>query len=367
MLQLIYLPIFVLRVCSPHTVVLTERNIDTLHAFAFLRTAFYSLPLREELVKFLSLFSIFIVTINVLEKKRQFQRLILTVIFLSLTLSFYGLFRKYTILGAAETQSFSTFGNANHFAGYMIMVVPLAIGYGLSCRNIFAKLIFGFIAAMISASVFLSLSRAGSLSLVLSLLIMCYLLFRQNAGMLKYGVIILAIAVSILLLMLAGPGPFKKTFIFFKEGMLGRWAVARDSLRMIRDFPLFGCGLGNFSYLFPSYQTFATFPVYYKYLHNEYLQMIVETGCIGAFFYFFFIFKMLKDIFSQLATRHDPFVQHIVLGGWCGLVGLLFHSIFEFNFHIPAVALLFWLIAGLIYKCVYTHFSQPAVGHPEDI
>ncbi|MEI8349350.1 MAG: O-antigen ligase family protein [Candidatus Omnitrophota bacterium] len=343
-----------------------EHNALSAKAQEFLRIAFYTLPLKEEAVKFFSIFSVFIIAMNVLEKKRQFQRIVLVIIFWGLLLSFYGLFKKYTVLGAVETQSFSTFGNANHFAGYMIMVVPLAIGYGLSCRNIFVKLIFGFIAAMISASIFLSLSRAGSFSLLLSLMVMCYLLFRQNADMAKYGVIILVVAVSMLLLAVAGPGPLKKTFIFLKEGLLGRWAISRDSLAITRDFPLCGCGLGNFSYIFPIYQTFATFPVYYKYLHNEYLQMIVEIGLIGALFYFFFIFKILKDIFGQITKRHDPFVQNIVLGGWCGLIGVLFHSIFEFNFHIPAVTFLFWLIMGLSYKCAYTRFLHPSSDNEEE-
>lgn len=355
-LQIIPFPVFILKLFSPNTVALIERNVFS-KTQGFLQIAFYTLPLKEELVKFFSVFAVFFITMNILEKKQQFQRIILVIIFLSLALSFYGIFKKYNLIGIEDKiHSFSTFGNGNHFAGYMVMVVPLTIGFGLACRNILVKVIFGFIAAIISASIFLSLSRAGTISLLVSLTTMCYLLFRQNANIEKYGVILLVIVISIFLLVSVGFASLQKVFILIKEGLGGRFVIVRDSFAVVRDFPLFGVGLGNFSYIFPLYQTFATYPTYYKYLHNEYLQMIVECGLFGALSYFLFIFKILKDLLGQLFKRRDPFVQNIVLGGWSGLIGILFHSLFEFNFHIPAVALLFWLMIGLIYKCAYTHF-----------
>jgi O-antigen ligase len=126
---------------------------------------------------------------------------------------------------------------------------------------------------------------------------------------------------------------------------------------MLKDFPLLGVGWGNFRYAFTFYKNVTPFPAYYEHLHNDNLQLVVETGLVGSFLYFLFLFKIFKDIFINLKKRHDPFVKGIVLGGLCGLMGTIFHGFFEYNFHIPAISLLFWFMSGLIYKCVHMHFQ----------
>jgi O-antigen ligase len=54
-------------------------------------------------------------------------------------------------------------------------------------------------------------------------------------------------------------------------------------VRMIWDYFPFGSGLGSFQPLFQSYETSATFS--YQYLnnaHNDYAQILIETGLFGA-------------------------------------------------------------------------------------
>ncbi|MDP2922583.1 MAG: O-antigen ligase family protein [Candidatus Omnitrophota bacterium] len=355
-LQLIPFPNFLLKVISSKTLFLYERYSDYLSPSQTHHLSLYSLPTKEEIAKFIAFFIIFFGVMNVLKKKSQFRRLILMIIFLGLILSLYGVAKKYFILGKETARSFSTFGNRNHYAGYMVMIAPMAIAYALYSQNNFKKIIFGFIGAIISASIFLSLSRAGSLSLVFSLTLMSFLLIREGTIKKTYWIIGILVILGIIFISLAGLEPIRDRFMLSWQGLFGRWKIVRDSFGMFRDFPLFGIGWGNFRYIFPLYQTEAIFPTYYKYLHNDHFQLVVELGLVGSALYFIFLFKIFKDIFIELNRRHDYFVKGIVLGGICGLSGVIFHSFFDFNFHIPATSFLFWLILGLIYKCVHTHF-----------
>jgi O-antigen ligase len=356
--QIIPLPVFLLKAISPKTFIIYQQYALRAGSGGFLQLSFYSLVSKEEIIKFISFLIIFFAALNTIEKKKQFERLFLGIIFYGLILSFYGIIKKYFILEKQITHSFSTFGNSNHFAGYMLMVASLAIGYAVSLQNKSKKLIFGFIAAIICATIFLSLSRAGSFALIFSLTLMLFLLMRE--GMIKkiYWVIGIALILAGIFVFVAGFEPIKFKFLHLVQDWLVRFTLAKDALRIIKDFPLFGVGWGNFRYIYPHYQTIPTFPAYFDYLHNDHLQLMVEMGLVGYFLYFLFLFKIFRNIFIELSKRRDPFVKGIVLGGACGLFGVILHNLVDFDFHIPAIYFLFWLILALIYRCVHTHFHN---------
>ncbi|MBU2265653.1 MAG: O-antigen ligase family protein, partial [Candidatus Omnitrophica bacterium] len=321
-----------------------------------LTLGFYVPAVKRELFRAICFFLLFLITLNLVNEKKQCQRLILVIIFFGLGLSFYGVVNKFFILNKDIAHTFSTFGNRNNFSGYMIMVVPLTVGYALSCRQKAKKFLFGFIAALISASVLLSLSRAGSLSLFFSLFLMFILAKREKTHFKAYWLFPAVFAMGAIFIFMAGVGPIQERFGLFGSGLSGRIGLAKDSLGLVKDFPIFGIGWGNFQYLFTFYKQFVSTAHYY-YLHNDHLQLVVEIGLIAASAYFYFLYRLFKDIFGQLEKRHDLFVKNIVIGGVSGTLGVFVHSFVEFNFHIPAILFLFWFILGLVYKCVYTHFE----------
>jgi len=320
----------------------------------------YAVSTKEELIKFSSFIIIFFTAINVLEDRNQFKRVIFCIIFWGFILAFYGLVKKYAFAQKAVTYSysFSTFGNKNHYAAYMIMATTLATGYTLLQRDRIKKYLLGFVTAIMSVSVFLSLSRAGSLSLIFSFTLFTFLLRRERMIKEKYWTIGIVAVLATILVLIAGTGPIEKRFFYLWQDRYVqaiRWFMVKDSVKMVRDFPLFGVGWGNFQYIFTLYRKII-YNRYVVHLHNDHLQLIIETGLIASFFYFSFLFKIFKDILTKLKTRKDPLVKSLAMGGICGLLGVMLHSIVDFNFHIPAIAILFWLILGLTYKLVNTHF-----------
>jgi O-antigen ligase len=356
--QIIPLPEFLVKIISPKTASLYKSFVPHNNQQGFLSLAFYTLAAKKEIIKFISGFILFLVSINLIKKKVQFQRLLSVIILWGLALSFYGLISKYYVFGKEVTGSFSTFGNRNHFAGYMVMIVPLTAGYALACKDRLVKLLISFVAAVISAAVFLSLSRAGSISLIFSLLVMALLLKPEGRIQGKYWIIIVTVVLSLGLILIPGIEPMKQRFSLIVKGLLVRLEIARNSLAVIKDFPVFGVGLGNFSYIFTYYERLSSSAYFIKYLHNEHLQLVIEAGFLGAFFYFYFLYRILREILKKFKSRRDIFVKGVVAGGFCGLLAVMVHSFFEFNFHIPVISFLFWLILGLIYKCVHTHFYE---------
>src|SRR3989338_1597200 len=173
--QLLPQPSFFLKIISPQTVFLNQKYMPQGEEVKFFPLALYTLAAKREIIKFIAYFAIFFLTVNTINKKEQFQRAVLTIIFLGIALAVYGLVTKYYVLGSEVPGSFSSFGNQNHFAGYMVMIVPLTVGYALHIQNKLYKFLVGFAAALISVSVFLSLSRGGLISLFFALFTMAIL------------------------------------------------------------------------------------------------------------------------------------------------------------------------------------------------
>jgi len=61
-----------------------------------------------------------------------------------------------------------------------------------------------------------------------------------------------------------------------------RFSVWKNSFAMIRDFPLFGVGLGSWAEILPHYQSppWSSY-FYFAHAHNDYIELIAETGLIG--------------------------------------------------------------------------------------
>ena len=96
------------------------------------------------------------------------------------------------------------------------------------------------------------------------------------------------------------------------ERLIGIWATHnlterflffRDGLRIFRDYPVFGAGLGAFESLIAGYQghRYVT-----RYAHNHYVQVLVDNGILGFLAYLFLLLSCLLCILRG-RRKDDPF------------------------------------------------------------
>ncbi|MDD5584131.1 MAG: O-antigen ligase family protein [Candidatus Omnitrophica bacterium] len=356
-LQLLPLPCSLIKIISPKTIGFYQRYLTGFAQQGFCQLSIYPFNTKQELIKYVCFFSIFFVALNTVWEKKQFERLFSIAIIWAALLCLYGIMRTYFVFQRADTAWFSSFGNRNSFASYMILFASLGIGYSVACTDKFKKILFGFLGAFICASIFLSLSRAGALSMVCSLALIFLFLKEAKKSKGQLWIVLISIGIAIAFIAISGFEPLKNRFFLLREGLASRISIMNDAIHIVRNFPLFGVGLGNFHIIFTAYRKFV-YAGYFYYLHNDHLQLILETGLFASLSYYLFLFTIFKNIIVRLKERHDPFVRSIVISGMCGLWGVLLHNFVDFNFHIPAVAFSFWLLLGLLYKCVHVHFNR---------
>src|SRR5262249_6545338 len=117
-----------------------------------------------------------------------------------------------------------------------------------------------------------------------------------------------------------------------------RGEIWRDTWTMIRHNPLMGVGLGAYETAYPTYALDSGMQGVVAEAHNDYLQILADAGVIGAGLALWFIIALFRAI-ARGVRSPNPLTAAIALGGGAGLFGLLLHSFFDFNLHLPSHAL----------------------------
>ena len=129
-------------------------------------------------------------------------------------------------------------------------------------------------------------------------------------------------------------------------GLAGRIDAWKDSLPMIRDFPVFGVGLGVWSELFTHYERGPWSSSDYNEAHNDYVEILAETGVVGfALLAAFFVAagKRLVHGIDKVSSKNLP----LLAGVLAALGGMALHEWLDFSLQIPANALLFTVLLAL--------------------
>jgi O-antigen ligase len=327
----------------------------------------------EELFKVLSYLGLFFLIINNIESRKQILDILNTIIFLGLGISLFGIIQKYTyaIFGkvywfndtGSAAAPFGPFANRNNFAGYISMVIPLVIGYLLTDITFSKKIFYLSIALVMSIALLLSFSKGGIIVFLFALLFITLLITFKRS--LHSKAVFLGTVFFVIIFfapLMLGPNLAKKRlldFIQMHKGLpiLGHGYPWYDILRIWLDFPFFGTGLGTFAHIAAGYKTIPT-QVKFIYAHNDYLQLLSEVGIIGFGIIFIFFALYFKVLLKMWIQRRDVQVTGLVTGGIAAIWAMLLYSFLDFNLHIPANALLFFIIMALIYRLVFVRSKE---------
>jgi O-antigen ligase len=271
-----------------------------------------------------------------------------------------------------------TFVNPNHFAGFLELVLPLALGYAV--YRLFRRgphgergaipLLVIFIALLLFLGILFSRSRMGIFSAVAAVTAMMLLwASRSWKGKRVVAATIIFLFVASLLGVWVGIQPVVERYEQAEADVLIRLAIWKDTLRLIQAQPLFGTGLGSFATVYTHAQS-GLFTRVVDHAHNDYLETTVELGLLGAGLLFGligFVLVRAAQAFSQTDSNWD---RSLLWGGCGSVLALLFHSLTDFNLQIPANAMMLAVVLGLVYSTstnVRSNSStQPAEGRVSD-
>lgn len=265
------------------------------------------------------------------EKEREnLIRLVLLVgIFLSIT-GIYQFITGNVVVG--------TMVNPNILAGYLAMVIPATTGLILSSSSstnqefIKSHPFYLVGCLLVVACLFLTKSLGGIVGVIFGISAILYFKYGKQI-FIKFRYVFIATAVVVIVLLLF---KFKELQVYNR--ILWWWGA----LRMIYERPLIGVGLGGFETAYVKYKLIGLNSLY---AHNHFLQIGAEMGVIGLGAFLWFLFTVGKHIkFLSKESKLSSFE----IGVFGSLVAVLFHNLIDYNLYIPANAILFWVLLGLL-------------------
>ncbi|MDY6836569.1 MAG: O-antigen ligase family protein [Thermodesulfobacteriota bacterium] len=213
------------------------------------------------------------------------------------------------------------FQNPNVLGAFLMVPLPILVTSGF---NFWPVRRFKW---LFLSPVFLALLISSSRSAWLAVLVALTFLCSKGKTRLPFA------AVTTVVLVLGSiTFPFWGTdFYDFIAGerYTGRREIWQAALSTVRDYPLFGIGLGNSAKVVPNYIENPYFASHFVNTHNLYLQNSVEMGfgSVLILLVFYVIFFLSSVRIENSLKSHD--LKLVVRGTLATFLALLVHGIFE--------------------------------------
>ena len=264
---------------------------------------------------------------------------------------------------------FGPFVNRNHFAGWMLMTIPLTLGLigALASRSTprnrsgwrgwmtwgassdgckIAMTVLAFV--VMALALVLTNSRSGIIGLITTFIFsLTFVWLREKRRTQRFiGAGVLA-ALAVLIFLWAGVDNVFATFADpGTRNLSGRLPIWKDTGRIIRDFPLTGTGLGTYGVSTVLYQ--RTLPLeHLQEAHNDYLQLAAEGGLVLGIPIASAIVLLIVEIRRRLRDDKSRTLYWIRAGAIGGCLAISFQEIAEFSLQMPGNALLFVVLVAI--------------------
>jgi hypothetical protein len=292
----------------------------------------------------------------------------------------YGFWRPRNLL----TTPFGPFVNKNHFAGWMVMAMPLAAGYAaglaerglrgvraswrdrvlwLSSRDGGRLQLVAFAFLPMGVSLMLTRSRSGLSAFLIAMLVLATVAARRSRSMVMALVTGGALAAFLAVIALWAGVNLQQRFGSTNEAVALRRNIWHDAARVVADFPLTGTGLNTFGTVMYQYQT--SFPdQHVQEAHNDYLQLAAEGGLLLGVPIVATLILFIRAVARRFRAGEDDTRGYwIRVGAVVGLMAIGVQSIVEFSLQMPGNAALFVVLAAIaLHRAPARASSRPAAA-----
>ena len=263
---------------------------------------------------------------------------------------------------------FGPFVNKNHFAGWMLMAIPVAIGLirhevsrglrgvrpawrarvlWLASPDASRLLLLVGAAALMTLSLFLTMSRSGMAAGALAAVCVVLASRRDEVRGRKIAALAIVSALLVLTIGWVGAGTIATRFSSANaRSVNGRTMVWKDAIEVARTYPIAGTGLNTYNVAMIFYQRFNR-PTRYSQAHNDYLQLAAEGGLLLTVPAAIAIVVFVRAVRRRFAQETSSSTYWIRRGAVVGLLAIALQETVEFSLQMPGNAFLFAVLCAI--------------------
>ncbi len=339
--------------------------------FVYLGIAFLSLfftvyfhATLTEFYKVLTYISLFYIIYDSINSKKDVEFLLNAILLLGLILSALGILAFVGTRNHLQGAFFvflknsgliqglrisSTLQYANTFAAFLILQFFIAVGFLLEKKNVILKVIYGTLSLLFFVTLLLTQSRGGIIAFILALVI--YFIFARgnDRKMSALGLvgIIAVFAIAVVVKKDVFLPVFKELWVRvsallaflhgkYNASLTNRENMFKDSLKILKEHPIFGTGNGTYQYVYMKYRSayfFAKFP------HSIFFQVLDEMGIVGAAAFLYMLYDLIRGAVNKIKKHYS--ILDVAL--FSGLMGMLIHAFVDFDWSLMFMPLLFFV------------------------
>ena len=243
--------------------------------------------------------------------------------------------------------------NPNVMAGYLVILLPLAVGLLLFNWHGYSGLVIGFIIVTILLALIvlvMTQSRGAWLAFLISMSVLLVLRWKRTL------LLIIVCGVALVSYIILQPSSSLVNGLM-GEGQLGsldgRLEVWSRAIYLIQDFSVTGVGMGSFMQVVDLLYPFFIFePGRIEHAHNLYLQVAADLGIPGLIAWSAALgltFMISWQVYRSGRSAGNALTAGIGAGLICSLISLGIHGIIDaVTWGMVRPAPLVWMIWGLV-------------------
>lgn len=250
----------------------------------------------------------------------------------------------------------ATFVNKNHAAYYVGLTLPFTLILLVWARSRKMTVLSGIFLWLALTYSLYTRTRGLWVALVCSgayLFLLCWILHKKREdnnlrlplmSRFKKGALVTAVVAAMVFAAIPGnieTTPIIDRFISIKDpsqiNNRFRLALWRNTLEIIKDYPLTGVGANGFQFIYPAYSNKITpTPTFSPTLqmfetHNDYLQYTAETGIPGGLLFLIMVLSVpALTLYKIINTGRPGRRLYGLIFSSMGLVALFIHAFFDF-------------------------------------
>jgi O-antigen ligase len=316
-------------------------------------------------------------------------RLAAVVTILGLALALAGIIQHATFNGKIygfwrprylEAIPFGPFVNRNHFAGWMLMALPLTLGYllalsmsgrpvkrdlrsrlvRLASRESSQVLLVAIAVAVMGLALVMTLSRSGIGCFAVALAITAVVVLKRDGGWVgRAAAVTFFVVVATAIAGWVGVDTLSERLLASSSAFESRLLPWTAAQRIVTDFPLGGTGLNTFGVAMLSYQA-TPGPVHFAEAHNDFLQFAAEGGLLLGVPALALLLMIVRDGARRIRAEASTRTYWIRVGAATGLIAIGLQEAVDFSLQIPANAVLFVVLVSILLHTSDIKGSRPS-------
>jgi O-antigen ligase len=343
----------------------------------------------REALKIGAVAAFLLVCYNVYRTRAQVHRALWTMIAVGAAISVLGIVQRVTWHGrfywigpeAPHRNAFGPFVNRAHFAGLMVVVVPMALALWLTSRYTPTRkqlvrtlrdrlrswntsdggptTLIPFLVLLMGGAALVSGTRGGLVALLVTLLAMTAAGMRERTGAAT------RIAAYGALVVLAGlwigsdvvQGTLGRLVEELEQGTeSSRLVIWSNALGVWRHAPALGTGLATFENVFPGVRTIMA-PVVFTHAESDWVQLLTDTGLVGLLAV---LATLGVIVVSCLRLRTYTRLDILAIGAAVAALGAAIQGMGNFSFVVMSNLLYVAVAVGVV--CPYLRARAASHG-----